>query len=74
MQAMGIFDERKAHVLRLLREAGDVPVNLDDLKAAGIEQPASLIYELELAGEPIEHIHYPGGMTSYRLGAREPPR
>jgi hypothetical protein len=57
-------DERLKRALGLLSETGDRPMTFDDLRAAGIENPAATIYELEIAGEPIEHVR--GGV---RLGA-----
>ena len=63
--------------LRVLSAAGSQPVAIADLLAAGITQPASVIYELELSGHDIEHVfeHTPGckrRFVGYRL--REPAR
>ena len=48
------FDRRQRQLLRLLREAGDVPVSIEALRDHGIENPGTAIYELELAGYSIE--------------------
>jgi hypothetical protein len=44
-------------MLRLLREAGSQPLSFRDFEAAGVRQPANLLYELELAGEPVERVY-----------------
>jgi hypothetical protein len=71
------YSRAQRRTLELLREAGRRPVAIADLLAAGITQPASVIYELELTGHPIEHVfeHTPGcrrRFVGYRL--REPAR
>jgi hypothetical protein len=58
-----VHDERLKRALELLSETGERPITFADLRAAGIENPAATVYELELAGEPIEHVR--GGV---RLG------
>jgi hypothetical protein len=64
-----IFDERAERALRILRDAGIRPVSFAELTAAGIPNPASVIYELELAGHVIEHL--PAGVRL--LDQSEPP-
>jgi hypothetical protein len=44
-------------MLVVLREADGRPVGLDALAAAGIDDPARTIYELERAGHRIEHAY-----------------
>jgi hypothetical protein len=44
-------------MLQLLREAGAQPLSFRDFEAAGVRQPANLLYELELAGEPVERVY-----------------
>ena len=57
-------------LLKLLREAGRRPVSLEEIAASGIQYPATAIYELELAGHPIEHL-----ATGVRLAEdTDPPR
>ena len=51
------YQARRERLLELLRAAGDRPVTLAELEAAGFHTPATEIYELELAGYPIEHVH-----------------
>jgi hypothetical protein len=47
-------DHEQALVLDALRRAAGAPVRYDELRAAGVELPASVVSELELAGVPIE--------------------
>jgi hypothetical protein len=65
---------RQDAVLRALRDAGDRPVSLIELRERGIANPGSVIYELELAGYPIDRVHRHGQLVGVRLGAREEPR
>jgi hypothetical protein len=44
-------------VIKTLRRAGQTPVTYAELRRAGIELPASVISELELAGMPIERCY-----------------
>jgi hypothetical protein len=50
-------DRRQEMMLRLLREAAPRPLSFQDFEAAGIRQPANLLYELELTGEPVERVY-----------------
>jgi hypothetical protein len=52
-----IVDRRQRELVALLHEAGAEPLTFRDLEARGIHHPAQLIYELELAGEPIERVY-----------------
>ena len=54
--AGGIYEQRQERLLELLLEAGDRPLSLQALEAAGVASPATVIYELELAGYPIERV------------------
>jgi biotin operon repressor len=58
---------RRQRLLELLRAAGDRPVTLADLEGAGFAAPATEIYELELAGYTIEHVHRRGRVVGFRL-------
>jgi hypothetical protein len=49
-----------ARLLRALEEADRRPVSIAELERAGIAHPGTLIYELEVAGESIEHVHAAG--------------
>ena len=61
-------------MLRVLREAGDRPVSLPELRERGIANPAAVIYELELAGYEIDRVHRHGRLVGVRLGTAAAPR
>jgi hypothetical protein len=63
---------RRQRLLELLRAAGDRPVTLADLEGAGFDAPATEIYELELAGYQIEHVHRRGRVVGFRLFGESP--
>jgi biotin operon repressor len=65
---------RQDAVLRALRDAGDRPVSLPELRERGIANPAAVIYELELAGYEIDRVHRQGRLLGVRLGAGGEPR
>ncbi len=46
-------DDQQALLLQRLRAARGTPVDFDELRAVGIEHPAVVSYELEVAGLPI---------------------
>jgi hypothetical protein len=46
-------DEQQARLIERLQAAGGEPVDFEQLRAIGIEHPAVLSYELEVAGLPI---------------------
>ena len=50
----GRFERQQATLLELLRNEEGAPVSFAELQHAGIEFPASIVSELELAGAPIE--------------------
>jgi biotin operon repressor len=64
---------RQDMVLRVLRDAGDRPVSLAELRERGIGNPATVIYELELAGYEIDRVHRHGRLVGVRLGAGAAP-
>jgi hypothetical protein len=70
------YTHRLELALATLEKADSRPVTYDDLEAAGVEQPAQTVYELEVAGEPIVHtprggsLDPPGGSDTHR---RRPP-
>ena len=75
----GIYEQRQQRLLELLLEAGDRPLSLRALEAAGVASPATVIYELELAGYPIERVEerLPTGgrrLTGFRLAETERAR
>jgi cytosine/adenosine deaminase-related metal-dependent hydrolase len=69
-----IAARRQDAVLRALRDAGDRPVSLVELRERGIGNPGAVIYELELAGYEIDRVHRHGRLLGVRLGARDEPR
>jgi tetratricopeptide (TPR) repeat protein len=68
------LDEQQAQLLDVLRRYGGKPVSYQQLRDAGIEYPASVVSELELAGLPLERA-YEGPLSARRLlGVRIDPR
>jgi hypothetical protein len=65
---------RQDIVIRALRDAGDRPVSLPELRERGIANPGAVIYELELAGYEIDRVHRHGRLLGVRLGPRAEPR
>lgn len=65
---------RRDAVLRVLRDAGDRPVSLPELRERGIANAAAVIYELELAGYEIDRVHHHGRLLGVRLGREREPR
>jgi hypothetical protein len=57
--------------LRLLEEAGDAGVTVPDLRREGLQMPAQALYEVELAGWPLER---KGGRTRLRPADAPPPK
>ena len=55
--------------MRVLRDAGERPVSLVELRERGIANPAAVLYELELAGYEIDRVHRHGRLVGVRLGA-----
>jgi biotin operon repressor len=72
--ARDIAHRRRDSVLRALRDAGDRPVSLLELRERGIVNPAAVIYELELAGYEIDRVHRHGRLLGVRLGGAGEPR
>jgi len=60
-------DQQQALVLGALRRAAGRPVSYAELREAGVELPASVVSELELAGVPIERCRGEGRGASVRL-------
>src|ERR1041384_7268508 len=42
--------------LRLLEEAGDAGLTVADMRREGLQMPAQALYEVELAGHPLERM------------------
>jgi Helix-turn-helix domain len=53
--------------LEQLRRAGEQPVSLTALCAAGIDSPATVISELELNGHAIQRVYEDGRLVGLRL-------
>jgi biotin operon repressor len=68
-----LAQQRQETILRALRDAGDRPVSLAELRERGIANPAAMIYELEIAGYEIDRVHRHGRLVGVRLGARAEP-
>jgi tetratricopeptide (TPR) repeat protein len=66
-------ESQQAIVLRLLREADGAMVSYERLRDAGVELPASVVSELELAGIPIEHRYEGADGAPRRPGVRLNP-
>jgi hypothetical protein len=63
-------------LLDLLREAGDEAVTLDELAVVGVQDPASALLSLELAGFGVERIYERAGTgtrTCVRLRTQVDP-
>ena len=53
------LDGDQARLLEILHAAGGKPVPFAELRSRGIDNPAVLCYELEIAGVPIAHVERP---------------
>jgi biotin operon repressor len=69
-----LANRRQDIVVRALRDAGDRPVSLPELRERGIANPAAVIYELELAGYEIDRVHRHGRLLGVRLSGSAEPR
>lgn len=47
----------RARLVELLEAADGGPVTIADLRGRGIEAPAQTVYELQLAGCPVDRVH-----------------
>jgi biotin operon repressor len=72
--ARDLANRRKDIVIRALRDAGDRPLSLPELRERGIANPAAVIYELELAGYEIDRVHRHGRLLGVRLSGSAEPR
>jgi hypothetical protein len=62
-----IVDPQQALLLEVLRRAAAAPVSFGELRRAGVELPASVVFELELAGVPLERCYRAGAGGERRL-------
>jgi hypothetical protein len=68
---MRLADTQQRQVLERLRRAGHHPVALTELRASGIDFPATVVSELELNGFAIERVHDHGRLVGVRLSEPE---
>jgi hypothetical protein len=64
------LEHQQALLLAVLRRAGGAPVSYSELKDAGVEFPASVVSELELAGVAIDRCLANGPGSSRQVGVR----
>jgi hypothetical protein len=60
-------DTQQQRLLERLREAGGRPVTFSELHAAGVDFPAAVVNELELAGYSIDRVSEAGRALGVRL-------
>jgi hypothetical protein len=70
---MKLVESQHRLALERLCSAGEEPVSLAALRAAGLDFPAAVISELELNGYAIERVHEAGRLVGVRLVEREDP-
>ena len=64
---MTLVETQHRLALEQLRGAGEQPVSLAALRAAGLDSPAAVISELELNGYAIERVYEHGRLIGLRL-------
>ena len=64
---MTLVETQHRLALEQLRRAGEQPVSLAALRAAGLDAPAAVISELELSGHVIERVYEHGRLVGLRL-------
>ena len=62
-----LTDSQQRRVLEALRDAGGQPVAFAQLRAGGIDFPAAVVSELELAGYAIDRVYQHGRLVGVRL-------
>jgi hypothetical protein len=67
------FEQQQTILLELLRKAAGAPVSYAELQDAGIEFPASVVSELELAGLPVQRSHVNVSGARPLMGVRLDP-
>ena len=70
---MTLADSQQERMLARLRRAGQEPVALAELRAAGIDFPAIVVSELELNGYTIERVYDHRRLVGMRLLEPQPP-
>lgn len=64
---MTLVETQHRVALEQLRRAGEQPVSIAALRAAGLDSPAAVIGELELNGHAIERVYEHGRLVGLRL-------
>ncbi len=64
---MTLADSRQQRMLERLRDSRDQPLGLAELRASGIEFPATVLSELELNGYTIDRVYDHGRLVGVRL-------
>jgi hypothetical protein len=72
-QSMTLADTQRQRMLERLRRAGDQPVTFAELRASGIDFPATVVSELQLNGYAIARVYDCGRLVGVRLLKPEPP-
>jgi hypothetical protein len=67
MASSGRADTQQQRALDRLREAVGRPVTIAELRAVGVDFPAAVISELELAGYSIDRVYDHGVQVGVRL-------
>jgi hypothetical protein len=70
---MTLADTQQQRVLERLRQASDQPVSFAELRAVGIDFPATVVSELQLNGCAIDRVYERGRLVGARLVNPEPP-
>jgi hypothetical protein len=73
IRSMTLVDSQQQGMLERLRRAGDQPVALAELRAGGIDFPATVVSQLELNGYAIERVYDHGRLVGIRLVGPQPP-
>ena len=64
---VALTETQQLRMLERLRSAGEQPVTLEELRAAGVAFPAVVLSELEINGYVIERLHNRGRLIGVRL-------
>ena len=65
-------DNQQERLLARLRSARREPVGFADLRAGGIDFPATVVSELELLGYPVDRVYRGGVLVGVRLLEPDP--
>jgi hypothetical protein len=73
IRTMTLVDSQQQRMLERLSRAGVQPVALTELRAGGIDFPATVVSQLELNGYAIERVYDHGRLAGVRLLDPQPP-